>query len=271
MDAELADRLRAAGVDPADPGDPAAAWQRLHDREGLRATRLDRYTLEAHRRGIEIDQLDAPVRARLTREVLTAHQPGFEVIGGSDRHVRDPIEVVDPDPSWPRHFAAWRDRLANELGPVAVRIEHVGSTSVPGLAAKPVIDIQVSVPDIDDERAYVPGIERCGIAFRSRDDEHRYFRPTGDLPRDVQVHACGAGSTWEARHLLFRDFLRADAETRAAYAALKRRLAERHRDDRIAYNEAKTSFILDAMERAAAWDAAGRPAAEIVGPAPRDG
>jgi len=79
----------------------------------------------------------------------------------------------------------------------------------------------------------------------------------------------GDPAAWQRLH--DREGLRADAETRAAYAALKRRLAERHRDDRIAYNEAKTSCILDAMERAAAWDAAGRPAAEIVGPAPRDG
>jgi GrpB-like predicted nucleotidyltransferase (UPF0157 family) len=140
-----------------------------------------------------------------------------------------------------------------ELGDRATRIEHVGSTAVPGLAAKPIIDIQVSVEDIDDEAAYVPAIERVGIAFRARDREHRYFRPGGDRPRDVQVHVCGAGSEWERVHVLFRDFLRADAAAREAYRLLKLDLAARYRDDRIAYNEAKTSFILNALERAEAW------------------
>ncbi len=259
MDPDLAERLRAAGVEPAAPGDPAVAWARLHLRFGPRATLLDRYALEAAARGVGVADLDEALRSRLTLEVLEAHEPGFEVIAGSDRSVRDPIEVVDYDPSWPARFDAWRGRLLRELGAMARRIDHVGSTAVPGLAAKPVIDVQVSVPDVVDERAYVPAIERAGVAFRNRDDEHRYFRPAGDRPRDVQVHVCSAGSGWERRHLLFRDFLRTDAATRAAYGELKRGLAARYRDDRIAYNEAKTGFILDAMERAEAWDAAGRP------------
>jgi GrpB-like predicted nucleotidyltransferase (UPF0157 family) len=146
--------------------------------------------------------------------------------------------------------------LADRLGPAALRIEHVGSTAVPGLAAKPVIDVQVSVADIDEEPSFVPHIEAAGVKMRAREAGHRYFRPPGDAPREVQVHVCAAGSDWERTHVLFRDFLRADAGTRDAYGALKRRLAVRFRDDRIAYNEAKTDFILDAMARARAWEAA---------------
>ncbi len=258
---ELAERLRAVGLDATRFGDPAAAWRRLHDRYGVRATLLDRYALEAAARGVAVHELPAEVKERLTLEVLGAHAPGFEVVGGSERHRRDPIEVVAYDPAWPARYEAWRDQLAGELGATALRVDHVGSTAVPGLAAKPIIDVQVSVRDVEDEATYVPAIERAGVAFRSREVGHRYFRPSGDRPRDVQVHVCRAGSDWERLHLLFRDFLRAQAPTRYAYGRLKLELAERYRDDRIAYNEAKTAFILDALEEARAWaDADGETA-----------
>ena len=75
-----------------------------------------------------------------------------------------------------------------------MRIEHVGSTSVPGLPAKPIVDVQISVDDEDDESRYVPQLEEAGIQLRSRDSLHRYFRPFPDRPRDVHVHVCAAGS-----------------------------------------------------------------------------
>lgn len=252
MDPELVRRLREAGVTVESIGDPAATWQRLHDYQGTRATLLDRYALEAHARGVDVSALDDPTRARLTREVSAAHFPGFEVVDGSDRSTRDPIEVIPYDPEWPIRFATWRDRLAMELGSAALTIDHIGSTAVPGLAAKPVIDIHVTVADVEDEESYVAGIERSGVALRSREVGHRYFRPAGDRPRAVQVHVTGHGSRWREDHLLFRDLLRESPSTRAAYGRLKLRLAATHRDDRIAYNEAKTNFILDALERARA-------------------
>jgi GrpB-like predicted nucleotidyltransferase (UPF0157 family) len=253
VDTQLAARLDAVGISPGAIDDPADAWARLHDAFGTRATLLDRYALEAAACGIPVNELDDELRARLTLEVLAAHAPGFEIIGGTDRHAHDPIEVVPYDPDWSYRYVAWRDRLTAALGSAALRIEHVGSTSVPGLPAKPVIDIQISVSDIGAESTYVPHIEGAGIALRSRDNVHRFFRPAGDTPREVQAHVCDAGSEWEASHLLFRDFLRADAATREAYGALKLQLAQRFRDDRIAYNEAKTGFILDSIERARAW------------------
>jgi len=255
MDRELAGRLRAADVDPETGFDPHEAFGRLHAREEQRATLLDRYALEASARGVGVADLSADLRAELQAGVLRLHIPGWEVIAGSERVGHDSIEVVAYDPAWPDGFVVWSERLGRELGAAATRIDHVGSTAVPGLAAKPIIDVQVSVPDLDDEASYVPAIERAGVAFRARDAEHRYFRPAGDRPRDVQVHVCVAGSDWERRHLLFRDVLRADATTRDAYAALKRDLARQYRDDRIAYNEAKTHFILDAIARAEVWAA----------------
>lgn len=258
MDDAVARKLREVGLQPTQFGDPADAWHRLHDQFGTRATLLDRYALEAAARGVGVEQLDPELKGRLTLEVLTAHTPGFEIVAGSERVRRDPVEVVDYDPAWPARFAAWRDRLGVALGATARRIDHVGSTAVQRLAAKPVVDVQVSVPDLGDEAAYVSAIERVGVAFRSRDDQHRYFRPAGDRPRDVQVHVCAAGSRWERDHLLFRDYMRANSDAAEAYGSLKRRLAERYRADRIAYNEAKTEFIVGQMELAERWAAETR-------------
>ena len=165
----------------------------------------------------------------------------------------DPVEIVDYDPAWAERFATMRNRLATALGTVARRIEHVGSTAVPGLVAKPVIDIQVSVPDVDDEASFCAPIEAQGFALRWIETGHRYFRPPPPLPRDYQVHVCSVGSDWERVHLLFRDYLRSHPETAADYAALKRTLAGQYVNDRIGYNDAKGPFIEDVVRRAELW------------------
>lgn len=253
LEGSLERRLRDVGLDPADFGDPGQAWQRLYERFGRRATLIDRYALEAASRGVEPGDLDRDTRARLTHELLAVHYPGIEFTPGSGRAISDPIEVVEYSDDWPRAFDGWHARLREALGGSALRIEHIGSTSVPGLAAKPVVDVQVSVAGVADESSYVPAIAGTGVPLRARDDEHRYFRPGGTDPRTVQIHVCAAGSQWERDHLLFRDYLRAHPHARVAYARLKRDMAERYREDRIAYTEAKTGFILDALEDAGAW------------------
>jgi GrpB-like predicted nucleotidyltransferase (UPF0157 family) len=121
---------------------------------------------------------------------------------------------------------------------------------VPGLPAKPVIDIQVSVADLEDEDAYRPAIEVLGWPLRVREPGRRFFRPPAGQPRVVHVHVCQAGSEWERHHLLFAAYLRADPERRDAYGALKADLARRFRTDRIAYTEAKTSFIAETIRLA---------------------
>lgn len=253
LDPDLERKLTDLGIDPAHPGDPAEAWRRLHERFGPRATLLDRYALEAAHREIRPEELSADDRSRLALEVLTVRTPGFEIAPGSNRVMRDSIEVVPYDERWPGLFADWAMKLRRALGYAAVRIEHIGSTAVPGLAAKPVIDIQIGIGDVEDESAYVRAIEALGVALRSREPGHRYFRPAGDRQRAVQIHVYRAGSEEERDHLLFRDFLRAHADAREAYARLKRDVAGRYRDDRLAYNEAKTGLILDQMHRARAW------------------
>jgi GrpB-like predicted nucleotidyltransferase (UPF0157 family) len=253
LDPSLADRLEQVGLDPADFGDPQQAWQLLHDRFGPRATLIDRYALEAARRGVRPEDLDGDQRARLTREVLSVQYPGIEFTAASGPTLADAIDVVPYCDQWADTFAVWRRRLSEALGDAAVRIEHVGSTAVPGLDAKPIIDIQVSVLDVEDEDAYVSVIEALGVSLRFREPGHRYFRPAGDRARTVHIHVCNAGSDWEREHPLFRDYLRANPKARDAYARLKQELADRYRDDRIAYNEGKTAFILDMLSDAQAW------------------
>lgn len=165
----------------------------------------------------------------------------------------EPVEIVAYDPAWPARFEVMRARLAQALGATAVRIDHVGSTAVPGLAAKPIIDIEISVPDVEQEDAFRTAIEAQGFGMRWIEPGHRYFRPPPPLAREYQVHVCTIGSVWERHHLLFRDYLRADPDTAAAYEALKRDLATRFTRDRIGYNDSKGPFIEAAVERAQEW------------------
>lgn len=249
-DQALEARLAAAGVGPA--ATPVDAWRRLHEVEGPRATLIDLYDLVAAEQGIAADELPLAERTALARLVLPEVWPGYALTAGSER-APEPVRIADHDPEWPRRFARWHERLTAALGEVALRVEHVGSTSVPGLPAKPVLDLQVSVARLVDEDAYVPPLERCGLQLRSRDDLHRFFRPFPDRPREVHVHVCAAGSAWERDHLLFRDYLRATPHACQAYAAVKREAAARWADDRLAYTDAKSGVILRLMEDARRW------------------
>jgi len=241
--------LTQAGVSLG--GDPVITWKRLHAVEGRRATVIDLYRLVSEPRGLEPHQLPLQERRRLSAAIAAVFWPGFEVTAGSER--TDPIRVVPYDEQWPSRFASWRGLIANSLQKVASRIDHVGSTAVPGLAAKPIIDIQVSVEDIADEESYVPQLEGLGIQLRSRDNSHRYFRPFADRPRDVHVHVCPGGSTWERVHILFRDYLRANPAARNVYADTKREESRIWMDDGWAYTDAKSDVILDILEEAELW------------------
>jgi GrpB-like predicted nucleotidyltransferase (UPF0157 family) len=167
------------------------------------------------------------------------------LIGGREKR---PIVIIDYDPAWPERYRAERARIAGALGAVARRIEHIGSTAVPGLAAKPIVDVLVVVEDPDEDAAFVPALEAAGYALRVREPGHRMLR-TPEL--DVHVHVWADGEE-AARYLRLRDRLRASAEDRAAYAALKRDLAAREWDDMNAYAEAKGPLIEAIMRRAAA-------------------
>jgi GrpB-like predicted nucleotidyltransferase (UPF0157 family) len=164
------------------------------------------------------------------------------------------IEIVAYDPAWPRLFAVLGEELRGALGDVALRIDHIGSTSVPGLAAKPIVDIQVSVADFEPLAAFRRPLERLGYSYRSDNPERtkRYFRePPGR--RRTHLHVRRAGSFSEQWALLFRDYLRADRDVALEYEAVKRRLAVQFRDDRHGYTDAKVPFMWEVIRRADEW------------------
>ena len=138
------------------------------------------------------------------------------LIGGRERR---PIVIAEYDPSWPRRYERERARIAGALGELALAIEHVGSTSVPGLAAKPIIDILVAVADPDDDVALTPPLEAAGYELRVREPEHRMFRTRA---RDVHIHVWRDGDEEARRQLRFRDQLRRSPVHRTAYEQLKR-------------------------------------------------
>jgi GrpB-like predicted nucleotidyltransferase (UPF0157 family) len=154
------------------------------------------------------------------------------------------IEIVPYDAGWPGRFAREAARLARGLGQEAVRIDHIGSTSVPGLGAKDIVDIQVSVRSFEPEAAYREPLERLGYVHRpDAEPSHRFFYlADGTGRRLVNLHVCEVGSYWERRHLEFRDRLRRDPGLRREYEALKRRLAPLYSDTND-YSEAKSDFI----------------------------
>jgi GrpB-like predicted nucleotidyltransferase (UPF0157 family) len=156
----------------------------------------------------------------------------------------EPVIVVPYDPAWPAAFERLRDRIAPVLGELAVGIEHVGSTAVPGLEAKPILDIDVVIRHADDFAIVAARLATLGyvhlgdlgIVGRAA------FRAIPELPRH-HLFVCASGAAALQAHLILRDTLRSDAELSAAYGALKRSLAEKYRDDRDSYAEGKTAFI----------------------------
>ena len=165
-----------------------------------------------------------------------------------------PITLAAYDPDWPRLFDREANRLRSALGNEALRIEHVGSTSVPGLMAKPIVDILLVVPDSADEPSYVPPLQTAGYVMRLREPEwfeHRLFRGPDTA---INLHVLSSGAAEVERMLRFRDRLRDDHTALDRYQRAKRELAQRtwrHVQD---YADAKTAVITGILD-----DADGEP------------
>lgn len=163
--------------------------------------------------------------------------------------------VAPSSPEWPRLFLALRDELRAAFASTPVEIEHIGSTSVPGLAAKQVIDILVGATSLTDIESRIPALTATGFTYRPEHEGalplRRYFTKTPPGSLRVHVHAVEHdGSLWRD-HLAFRDALRGDTGLRDRYQALKLELAQRFAHDKSAYTEAKGPFIRDAIAASA--------------------
>jgi GrpB-like predicted nucleotidyltransferase (UPF0157 family) len=189
-----------------------------------------------------------------TAEEITRHEDadlaGVEFI--SPEPPPQPIEVVASDPAWPDVFDLLAGRIRDALGDRALVVEHVGSTSVPGLVAKPVIDIDLTVADPRDEASYVAALEAAGFQFRIREPgwhEHRLF--VADDPRS-NLHVFGPDSPEVIRHRMLRDWLIEHPDDRQRYAAAKQESAAASTaagEAVMAYNARKQPVIRDILDR----------------------
>ncbi len=161
-----------------------------------------------------------------------------------------PIWLADSDPKWPAEYDRQQNRIRAALGPRAVQVEHVGSTSVPVLAAKPIIDILLVVPDSAHEAAYVPDLQAAGYVLHVREPgwyEHRLLR---DHEPAVQVHVFSVGCPEVPRMLMFRDRLRSHSRDRDLYERTKKELAARHWAFVQDYADAKSTVVEEIIARA---------------------
>lgn len=166
----------------------------------------------------------------------------------------DQLIIVPHDPEWHVLFHQLGSKLREALGTTALRIDHVGSTAIAGLAAKPILDIQISVADFEPLDLYRLPLEKLGYVFRAANPEltKRYFRERPG-ERRTHIHVRRFGSWPEQFALLFRDYMRSHVEDVQEYAKLKYNLAEKYRDDRQQYTEVKAPLIWEIMRKADRW------------------
>jgi GrpB-like predicted nucleotidyltransferase (UPF0157 family) len=190
-------------------------------------------------------------RVPMTEEQMQA------VTIGKLKPVAGPILIMDYDPDWPRQFAAEAKKIHTALGERALQLEHVGSTSVPGLAAKPIIDILLVVADSSDEASYVPDLEAVGYVLRIREPDWYQHRLLKGFTPDVNLHVFSRDCEEVERMRLMRDWLRADEADRVLYERSKRDLAQCEWKYTQNYADAKTTVVEAILARARAA-AAGR-------------
>lgn len=163
--------------------------------------------------------------------------------------------IVSPySEAWPRQFQQIRDELLAAFAPIPAAIEHIGSTSVPGLAAKPVIDVLLGANSLAEIESRIEVLGRAGYGYVQKYEQQlplrRYFVKAPAESLRIHLHAVELGSRIWHEHLMFRDLLRADAALRSRYQALKQELAREHALDKTAYTAAKEPFILDVLAAA---------------------
>ena len=177
------------------------------------------------------------------------------MVEGVDRQtLRGKIEIADYDPEWPALYAREEQRIRSILCDRVVRIEHTGSTSVPGLPAKPIVDIVLEVPDAADEHGYLPDLEAAGYVLTIRESdwlEHRLFKGPDT---NINLHVFSADCPETDKMVLLRDWLRANPSDLELYARTKRELAAKDWKYVQQYADAKTEVVLEILARAEAAD-----------------
>jgi GrpB-like predicted nucleotidyltransferase (UPF0157 family) len=167
--------------------------------------------------------------------------------------VPEPVVICDYDPAWPERYEALRAAVVAALGEVAAKIEHVGSTSIPGLAAKPTIDLVVRLRSPGDSPAAIERLSRLGYVHEGDlgiTGREAFATPPGYATHDHHLYVCAPDWPGFDDQVAFRDYLRSHPDTARAYERLKRMLAERHGADRAGYTNAKAAFVADVLKRA---------------------
>jgi GrpB-like predicted nucleotidyltransferase (UPF0157 family) len=182
--------------------------------------------------------------------MLTPEQMAQRVVGDRPAEVTQPIVISPYDPDWPARYAVEDKRIRAALGPLALAVEHVGSTAVPGLPAKDRIDVDLIVADPADESAYVPALAAVGYTLRTREPHWYEHRCLWTDDHDVSVHVFGPDCDEHLRHLVFRDWLRTHPEDRQAYAAAKLASAAQNPMSMGKYVAGKGPVIVEILTRA---------------------
>ena len=219
--------------------------QRAHQGYGAWTVQqlYDGFVSATPRVGIWLDTTD--LTAEQTVQTILAQTPP----------VASPIVIADYDEGWPARFAQVAQPVRDAVADLGAEVEHVGSTSVPGLAAKPVIDVDVVVRSPDDVAAAIQRLRSLGYVYQG--DKGVRGREAFLWPPDAEPHhlyVVVAGSQPHRDHVRFRDYLRQHPEVANDYAALKRSLASEHRDDRLGYTDAKSEFVAGVLRAAEAED-----------------
>jgi GrpB-like predicted nucleotidyltransferase (UPF0157 family) len=181
---------------------------------------------------------------------LTPEQMARRVVGDRPAEVTQPIVISPYDPGWPVRYRRERARILAALGERAVAVEHVGSTAVPGLAAKDRVDIDLIVADPADEDAYVPDLAQAGYTLRTREPHWYQHRALWTGDHDVTLHVFGPDCDEFRRHLIFRDWLCVHPDDRDRYAARKYEAAAEHPWSMARYVGAKAPVIIEILRRA---------------------
>lgn len=190
-------------------------------------------------------------------EILEPYEDKPELVERiASRKVQPPIAIIEPNPEWPQRFEEVKERIEKALGPLILEVAHVGSTSVPGLPAKDIIDVDLTLKNATHEASFVKPLEEAGFRYLLHEPQwhqHRFFVEDWPKAYHVNLHVWGPDSPETVRHLIFRDWLRKTPADQELYAKAKREAAEQTAvagDSMMDYTLRKDKILQEILERA---------------------